>query len=152
MITLRRGMIALALLSISACGGSTISTGQPSGVLSVGGSYPTTVSLSQSTCPGITVANGTTTVAHAAGAATLTISHAGNDYSGTVTTAGAFTTQAKTVSGGGEAHTLTITGQFSANGFTAQVAVTVARQTAPASCSYDVAWTGTKTGSANSFP
>ncbi len=136
---------------IAACGSSGQTTSN-TGVLAIAGTYPTTVVLSQSTCPGIAVANATTTITHTAGASTFTLSHAGNDYSGDVTATGDFTTRSKAVSGGGETHTLTIAGRFTATGFTATVSASVARATAPTTCSYSVAWTGARTSGTNTFP
>ncbi len=141
---------SLALLG--ACGGATQLQTPVTPQLSVGGTYPTIVALTQSSCPGITVSNTTTTVAHAAGSTSLTVSHAGNDYAGQVTPQGSFATQAKTVSGGNEAHSLVITGAFTTTGFSATVAASVTRPTAPTTCGYTVTWTGTRSSGTNTFP
>ncbi|MEO7457836.1 MAG: hypothetical protein ABIY52_16355 [Gemmatimonadaceae bacterium] len=143
-------VVSLALLA--ACGGATQPHTTFTPQLSVGGTYPTTVALTQSTCPGITVANNTTTVTHVSGSTSITVTHAGNDYAGQVTNQGTFVTQAKTVSGGGEDHTLVITGTFTATGFSAIVAVSVTRPTAPTTCAYTVTWTGTRSNGTNTFP
>ena len=143
--------IGSIIIASVACGTSA----QPlvgASVLSVGGSYPTTVALSQSTCPGITVANATTTITHATGATTFTLSHAGNDYTGDITTTGDFTTRSKAVSAGGETHTLTIAGRFTITGFTATVTAAVTRPAAPTTCGYTVSWTGARTSGTNAIP
>ncbi len=143
--------IGSIILASVACG-SSAQTVVGAKVLSVGGSYPTTVALSQSTCPGITVANATTTITHAAGATTFTLSHAGNDYTGDILTTGDFTTRSKAVSAAGETHTLTIAGRFTTTGFTATVTAAVTRPTAPTTCSYTVSWTAARTSGTNTIP
>ena len=134
-------------LAMSACA-STSSPGDP--VLSVGGDYPTAVSLISSTCTGIGVQSQATSVSHASGSATVVLTHAGLAYNGTVASNGTFTTTPKAVVAGADTHTLTISGQFTTTGFTATVSVAV---TGPSpACAYSVRWVGTKTGSPNVIP
>ena len=111
---------------------------------SVGGTYPTTVSLvpGQNTCGNVTVQNAVTTVAHAPGAHTLSLTHAGNTYTGTIEDDGRFSTTPKVLTGGGSQFTITIAGKFTLDAFTATVRVD---QTAPApACFYLVDWAGVK--------
>ena len=134
-------------LAMSACA-STSSPDDPE--LSVGGSYPTVVSLIASTCTGITVQSQATSVSHTSGSSTVVLTHAGLAYNGTVAANGTFTTTPKAVPAGSDTHTLTISGQFTTSGFTATVAVAV---TGPSpTCTYSVQWVGTKTGSPNVIP
>ena len=135
-------------LTIAACA-SASSPNDPE--LSVGGSYPTVVSLAASTCTGITVQSMATSVSHASGSTAVVLTHAGQAYSGTVSTAGAFTTTPKAVTAGSDTHTLTISGQFTTSGFTATVNASVTSPSSPA-CTYSVQWVGTKTGSPNVIP
>ena len=112
--------------------------------LTVGGSYPTTVSLvpGQNTCGNVTVQNAVTTVSQAPGTHALSLTHAGNTYTGTIEDDGRFTTVPKLVAGGGSQFTITIDGKFTASGFTATVRVD---QTAPApACFYLVDWVGVR--------
>ena len=135
-------------LAMSACA-SASSPGNPE--LSVGGNYPTVVSLVTSTCSGITVQSQATSVSHASGSSTVVLTHAGLAYNGTVATNGTFTTTPKAVAAGSDTHTLTIRGQFTTTGFTATVDAAVTRPGSTA-CAYSVQWVGTKTGSPNVIP
>jgi hypothetical protein len=121
-------------------------------VLSVGGTYPTDVSLvpGQNTCGNVTVQDAVTTVVQTPGSHALTLTHAGITYDGTVEDDGHFSTTPKSVSAGGSQFTITIEGQFTGQGFTATVRVD---QTAPApACFYLVDWIGLKESGANFFP
>jgi len=144
----------LVSLVLAGCGGSD-STGAPDAggngnLLSVGGSYPTDVTLLPGgTCSGVTTQDAVTTVDHSPGAPSLTISHAGIAYAGTVDTAGNFQTTPKTVLVSPARYVITVTGHFTAAGLDATVTVA---QTDPTSCSYSVQWVGTKSGSPNVIP
>ena len=125
-----------ALWIAVACGGAASPPAS-----SIAGTYQTAVTLTSSTCTGITVQNNPTTVAHTSGATTFTLAHAGQTYNGTLGANDAFTTAAKPITVGTTTHTLTITGAFTSAGFTADVTAVV---TGSASCQYVVHWQGTK--------
>lgn len=121
-------------------------------VLSVGGTYPTDVSLvpGQNTCGNVTVQDTVTTVVQTPASHALTLTHAGITSEGTVGDDGHFTTAPESVSAGGIQFTITIEGQFTGQGFTATGRVD---QTAPApACFYLVDWVGLKETGANFFP
>jgi hypothetical protein len=145
-----RDLAGAAMLSFS-CGGVAV-TGP--GVLSVGGTYQTEVTLvaGSNTCGSASVQNNPTVVTHPPGAHTLVLAHAGNAYPGTVDSTARFATAPKAISGGGSKYTLTINGQFTLTGFDASVLVDIQRPTAPQMCSYLVHWVGTKDGLPNSIP
>ncbi|MEO8675207.1 MAG: hypothetical protein ABI569_06475 [Casimicrobiaceae bacterium] len=112
--------------------------------LSVGGAYPTTVSLvpGQNTCGTVTVQNAVTTVTHTPGTHAVSLTHAGNTYTGTLEDDGRFATAPKVLTGGGSQFTITIDGSFTLGGFTATVRVD---QNAPApACFYLVDWVGVR--------
>ncbi len=152
----RRRACALVLSAagvvVVACGGSTSDPGPDPSVIRVGGEYATAVSLTENSCPGISVQNLPTTVAHAPGAATLTVTHAANAYQGALQTDGRFTTTPRSLSGPGEVHRLSIAGRFTTTGFDATVTVDVQRDAAPETCRYVVRWVGTKQGAPNVIP
>ena len=144
----------LVSLVLSGCGGSDSPGGPDAGgngdLLSVGGSYPTDVTLLPGgTCTGVVTQDAVTTVDHAAGGTSLTISHAGIAYAGTVDTAGNFQTTPKTVLVAPARYVISVTGHFTTSGLDATVTVA---QTDPTSCSYTVQWVGTKSGSPNVIP
>jgi len=120
-------------------------------VLRVAGTYATAVSLGQSSCAGIMVADNPTTVSHVPDALNVTLTHAGNAYTGTVQRDGSFATSPRAVGEPAETHTLTIAGRFSTSGFEATVTADVSRNGSPA-CSYVVSWVGTKDGAPNIIP
>jgi hypothetical protein len=139
--------VALAVVFLLACGGGSKTTGTPNPsaqVSAIAGTYQTAVSLTSNTCTGITVQNNPTTVAHTSGSASLTLTHAGQTYNGTLASNNSFTTQAKAIVVGTVTHTLTIAGQFTTNGFTADVTVPVTGTGNGAPCQYVVRWVGTK--------
>jgi hypothetical protein len=121
--------------------------------LKVAGTYATQVSLTENSCPNITVQSLPTVVNHAAGANALSLQHGPLTYSGTVSASGAFTTVPNVIQdpGAGTQTTLVIAGQFTATGFTAEVTVTMIRNVPP-NCGYKVQWVGTKQGSPNTIP
>ena len=112
--------------------------------LSVGGIYPTQVSLvpGQNTCGNVTVQNAVTTVTQVPGAHALSLTHAGNTYTGTIEDDGRFKTDPKVVTGGGSQFTIAIDGKFTAGGFNATVRVDQSLPT-PA-CFYLVDWVGVR--------
>jgi len=144
-----RGWLLLAV-ALSGCS-SDGSTPLDPDVLRVAGTYATAVTLGQSSCTGIEVADNPTTVSHVPDALDVTLTHAGNAYPGTVQRDGSFATSPRTVGAPADAHTLTITGQFSTTGFEAMVTADVSRNGSPA-CSYVVSWVGTKSGDPNIIP
>lgn len=142
----RRSLMVIAVtLMLGACGGSR---SPASGMLSVGGTYQTQVTLLPGgDCTNVGVQNNPTVVAHTPGALSLSLTHVGNVYPGTVDNTGHFMAMG-TTSGGNS--TLTITGQFSRTGFDAMVSVL--QNIGPAHCTYFVHWVGTKDGAPNTFP
>ena len=153
MLVLLVRVTSLALVSallVAACGGDSGPT-PPTTELKVDGTYATNVSVTQSTCPSITVQGNPTTVTHTTGATTLTLMHAGTSYSGTVQRNGAFSTMPKAVTAGAETHTLTIAGTFSRTAINATVTATVQRS-GSADCQYTVTWIGPKQGGPNVIP
>jgi hypothetical protein len=153
---MRATAVAIVLVACGSSGASgaldarSIPDADP-GAVSVGGTYPTDVSLRSSTCTGITVQSMTTTVAHAPGASELTLTHAGQTYSGTVARDGTFATTPHAVGPATELHTLTIAGQFSTTGFTATVTAAVSSNGVH-QCDYVVGWLGAKSGAPNVIP
>ena len=150
-----RGWLVPLVLSLagSGCGGSDGSGAPDAGggnLLSLAGSYPTTVTLQPgSTCSGVTVQDDVTTVTHTPGALTLSLGHAGVSYSGTVDTAANFQTSPKTVTVSPAQYLITISGHFTTTGLDATVTV---EQTVPTQCAYTVRWVGTKSGPPNVIP
>lgn len=144
---LRATTICLLLIGCGGSAGSTVIT-DPGGINTtnspIAGTYQTAVSLTSSSCTGITVQNNPTTVAHTAGATTLTLTHVGISYSGTLAANNSFTTTAKPIEAGAVTHTLTIAGQFTTNGFTADVTANVTGSGNGAPCQYVVRWVGSK--------
>ena len=132
---MRLHSFAALLLAASCAGTSSVPASQ------IAGTYQTAVSLTSSTCSGITVQNNPTTVAHTAGATTFTLTHAGQTYNGTLGANDAFTTAARPIPVGTTTHTLTISGSFTTAGFVADVTAVV---TGSASCQYVVHWQGTR--------
>lgn len=148
----RRALLVFVLAWGCGDSSSTASPDAPdANVLRVGGQYSTSVSLDQTTCQGIQVADNPTSVAHVPGASGLTLTHAGIDYSGTVATDGSFTTLPVPVTVGSDTHTLTIAGRFSSTGFEATVTAAVTRSGGPG-CDYTVRWSGTKVDGTNVIP
>ncbi len=142
------GAVALAAAIIGCSSG-----GGPSGLLSVGGTYPTVVALvpGQNTCTGVTVQDNPTTVTHTAGASTIALSHAGTQYDGLVQTSGQFSAGPKTLVIGTVTYVISMTGRFATRGFTADIAVQATPASGPG-CGYKVSWTGTKQGGDNVIP
>jgi hypothetical protein len=120
--------------------------------LSVGGSYPTAVSLipGRNTCGSVTVQDNLTTVTHTPGAHSFSMSHAGTSYDGTVDDSGNFLTAPRALSAGGAQYTITIDGAFTTTAMNATVTLDVRQNNS--TCSYAVKWQSTKQGAANSIP
>lgn len=125
----------------------------PSGLLSVGGTYPTVVALvpGQNTCTGVTVEDHPTSVEHTAGGTSIALTHAGTRYDGQVQANGQFSAGPKTLIIAGTTYVISMTGQFAVRGFTAAITVQ-ATPPAGAACGYQVSWTGTKQGNDNVIP
>jgi hypothetical protein len=107
----------------------------------IAGTYQTSVSLTSSSCTGVTVQNNPTTVAHTSGATAFSLTHVGQVYAGSLASDDSFTTAPKSIPVGTTAHTLTIAGRFTGAGFVADVTAVVTGST---SCQYLVHWVGTK--------
>lgn len=142
------GAVALVAAIMGCSSGSG-----PSGLLSVGGTYPTVVALvpGQNTCTGVTVQDNPTTVTHTAGGGTIALNHAGTQYDGVVQTNGQFSAGPKSLVIGAVTYVISMTGRFATRGFTADITV----QATPLSgtvCGYRVSWTGTKQGGDNVIP
>jgi hypothetical protein len=147
-------LAAAAALVAAACGssGGGGGTTQPSpGVLQVGGQYQIVQQAVSDTC-GQTgqPATVTATVTHTAGANTFTMTDTGGTrFTGTVQNNGDLAANAVFgPDGGGQTYTQTLQGRFTANGFTAALAVRVT----PQNCDFTRNWTATKQGAANIFP
>jgi hypothetical protein len=156
-LAVRALTIGLIFLVLS-CGGNPSPP-----VLSVGGIYPTQVTLQHTnTCGYVPVENNTTTVMHWPGAQTLSLTHAGFTYDGTIDEMHCcvgsreylahFSTTPKTISRGANQFTIAISGQFNRTGFDAWVRVDVAYSSPPATCGYTLIWVGTKSGLPNTIP
>lgn len=153
--SLLRFAIAIALVGPGCGGGSSASPNTPttpSNVLAVAGTYPTraTVIAERNTCGAVTVQDNPTTVTHTAGATDISFAHAGSTYRGTVDSGGRFTTPAANFPFPDADYTIGLSGRFSTTGFEATVELT--KRAGAATCSYAVAWVGTKTGSPNTIP
>jgi hypothetical protein len=151
---LARLPLALALLA-SACGGGSSATATPttpSNVLSVAGTYPTraTVIADRNTCGSVVVQDNPTTVTHTAGGTDVSFSHAGSTYRGTVDSTGRFTTPAANFPFPDADYTISLSGRFSTTGFEATVELT--KRAGTTTCTYAVAWVGTKQGAPNTIP
>jgi len=147
-------VVSAALLALAGCSSDEPGPAPtvPRVVLSVAGDYPTTVTVTESTCPDLAVQPNVTAVAHREGSTNVTLIHADQSYAGTVTPSGAFTLVPKAVDlGNGVTHTIAIDGRFSTTGFTATVKATVTTNSQP-TCAYTVAWVGTKDGPPNTIP
>jgi hypothetical protein len=142
-----------AIVTAIACGKAAEHESSTAAVPSVGGSYPTQVTLvrERSTCPSVTVQDNVTTIVQTAGALTFSLTHAGNKYDGTVDSVGRFSTATSTLTSGASKYAITVTGQFTGTGFDAMVQVGVQQPTPPTTCAYIVHWVGTKSGGANSL-
>ena len=134
-------LAALALpLALLACSSTTPPGSEGS---AIAGTYATAVTLTQSTCTGITVQPNPTVIAHTAGSTTFTLTHAGQTYTGTLAANDAFTTAPRTIGTGATASRITIAGTFQGTGFTADVQVEQGTGT-PQACAYTVHWVGTR--------
>lgn len=142
-------MLAAAPLS---CSSGNAATAPDDTLLQVGGTYATSVTLGQSSCPNIAVQNVATTVTHSAGSRAFSLAHADISASGSVLPDGKFTTSHVNLAIGKAMHNLAIAGRFDADGFEALVTVTVIQPISPQSCVYQLAWIGSKQGPRNSIP
>ena len=151
-MTIARSIFRTVALFAGVLIGCTSGDG-PSGLLSVGGTYPTIVALvgGQNTCAGVTVEDNPTVVDHTAGSTTIGLTHAGTRYDGQVLTNGQFTAGPKTLVVGGTTYVISMTGRFATRGFTAAITVQATPLTGVA-CGYQVSWTGSKQGGDNVIP
>lgn len=138
-----------AALILAACGSGSGKSAGPTGgnntpTSPIAGNYQTAVSLTSNSCTGIVVQPNPTLVSHTAGATAFTMTHAGTEYQGTLAANNSFTTAARAIPAGTVTHTLTISGQFTTNGFTADVTVNVTGTGNGAPCQYVVRWVGSK--------
>lgn len=108
------------------------------------GAYATSVELNRSTntCGNVTVRDNITTVEYAKETKHFSLTHAGITYNGTVSSDGQFKTEPKTVDGSDSEFRIVIEGKFNERGFVATVTIQVSKKSAPATCSYEVKWTG----------
>ena len=142
--------LLLTAAVVAACSSRSAKTLRPpGGVISVGGTYETAVTLVSSTCAGQAVEQHETTVDHTPGATDLALVHAGSRYAGTLAADGRFTTPPVTQVFGGISYRLSITGQFSTTAIDALVTVEADR-TPP--CTFSARWAGPKDGSPNVIP
>jgi hypothetical protein len=139
---------ALALF-VAGCGGdSPTAPPVPTPVSPIAGSYTVTVALGANSCGAVTVQPQATSVVHAPGASRFTLVHGANSFAGTLNADLTFVTDPLTLAGNdGSTSTVRLAGRFPPQALEATVTVDVRdRPVAPATCSYVVAWTGTKTG------
>jgi hypothetical protein len=142
-------LVAAAAAACSSDGGGGGPGPDPDPVIHVAGTYQTEVTLVSNTCPGQTVQQHPTVVAHTAGATTLSLSHAGSTYHGTLSADGAFSTPPVTQVFDGISYAISITGQFTETAIDAQVLVEAARQPP---CAFTARWAGPKSGDPNVIP
>jgi hypothetical protein len=142
-------LVAAAAAACSSDGGGGGPGPDPDPVIHVAGTYQTEVTLVSNTCPGQTVQQHPTVVAHTAGATTLSLSHAGSTYHGTLSADGAFSTPPVTQVFDGISYSISITGQFTETAIDAQVLVEAARQPP---CAFTARWAGPKSGDPNVIP
>lgn len=126
--------------------------GQPPAEISVGGNYPTVVTMVADSCPGTVIQNNPTVITHTPGAFTFSLSHVVIQANGTLNNQGAFTTSPAVLNLGGTNYHFDIAGTFSTTGFDALVHVGVGDIGAPGRCGYTVRWQGTKQGAPNVIP
>jgi hypothetical protein len=145
----RRAATLLALLLPSACGGGGAGP-PPSGgspLISVGGDYAMSVSVTENSCGPVTVMPLPTHVDHTPGATRFTLTHGGTRYEGTLAADGTFTTEIIRLSDPqGNPVTVALAGRFQASGLEGTVTITM-----PA-CRYLVRWIGVKQGAPNVIP
>jgi hypothetical protein len=147
-----RGTMGLFLVTAAAAACSTGNGGpdpDPAPVISVAGTYQTEVTLVSNDCPGQTVQQHPTAVAHLPGGTTLSLRHAGSLYTGSLTADGAFTTTPVMQTFDGVDFTITISGQFTETTMDALVQVAAARQPP---CAFTARWAGPKAGEPNTIP
>lgn len=125
--------------------------GAPAPQISVGGTYPTTVTMVADSCPGTVIMNNPTIITHTAGQAAFALAHAVIRASGTVAGNGAFSTTQSVQNLGGTNYYIDISGQFSVTGLEALVHISVG-DPGPGRCGYTVRWVGTKQGNPNVIP
>jgi hypothetical protein len=101
------------------------------------GVYDTRVTLTESTCDGIEVADAPTTLEQDGD--TLTVSHAALVLTGTVGPDGAFTTALQQVEVGPDTHALSAAGTVADGHLSAEVSAEVSGSRA---CRYTVSWDG----------
>ena len=140
--------------AVAACGAATSSPTPTTAELTVGGTYPTEVSLvaGKNTCGAVTIQANPTVITHTSGASTFSLVHTSIVTTGSVKRDGSFTTDLTTLVIGSTSYKIGITGQFLTNGLTAVVHLDVTQPGPPATCSYEVQWTATKQGAASVIP
>lgn len=154
MKTLPKRLALIGIVALAGCGGSGSSptTPPPAAVLSVGGGYTVAVALGDNSCGNVTVQTQPTTVAHTPAANRFSLQHGPTTFQGNVANDGTFVGDPLTANDGATALTINIQGRFTATGLTATVTVDENRPGSTPDCRYSVQWTGTKQGSANTFP
>ncbi|MES2177259.1 MAG: hypothetical protein V4550_05285 [Gemmatimonadota bacterium] len=141
----------IVVVSLLAC--SSASVGGPAPTeLSVGGSYPTVVSLVVDSCGGSIVQSMPTDVVHTIGAASLSLTHAGSRYDGTVSRNGSFQTTPSPLSANGFSYMVSVAGRFTTTGFDATATVDRTTPSTGVRCRYVAHWIGTKSSGTNVIP
>ena len=141
-------MLVAAAVVLGGCGGddaggSAGEGGTPSASSSapaaaeLSGVYDTRVTLTESTCDGIEVADAPTTLEQDGD--TLTVSHAALVLTGTVGPDGAFTTAPQQVEVGPDTHALSAAGTVADGHLSAEISAEVSGSQA---CRYTVSWDG----------
>lgn len=135
---------ASALLAALGCAGSGADQ-----AISVGGTYQTTVTLLESTCPDMGIEQHPTTVVHQPGDTLLVVTHAGASYPGTLRPDGRFTTRPAGFAISNVTYRITLTGSFAAQAVDIRADVEASRQPP---CHIAARWSGPKAGPPNLLP
>jgi hypothetical protein len=117
--------------------------------VSVGGTYQTTVTLIESTCPDMGVQQHPTVVTHQPGDSVFTITHAGASYEGVLQPNGLFRTRPTTFTITNVTYGITLVGTFSADAVDIRADVQAGRQPP---CHLAARWSGPKDGPPNVLP
>ncbi|MEO7795455.1 MAG: hypothetical protein ABIV06_11850 [Thermoanaerobaculia bacterium] len=140
--------LAAFVLGCGGGGGSPTAPPPPAPVSPIAGRYDVAVALGVNSCGAVTVQTQPTSVTHSVGDSRFTLVHGGNTFSATLNPDSSFVTDPLPLAGGdGSTLSVRIAGRFPNLAIEATVTVDIRdRPVAPATCSYVVAWTGTKTG------
>lgn len=143
-----RTLLVLTALAWGCGGGGDSPTAPPPPASPIAGRYSVTVALGANSCGAVTVEPQPTTVNHAPGESRFSLVHGSNTFAATLQADLSFVADPLPLSAAdGSTLTVRLQGRFPANALEATVTVEIRnRPIAPASCSYVVAWTGTKSG------